>query len=189
MTRRPGEYADADKLAQEMLEQETKRDPTEDTAAPVATTKVPTWEDRLQEAKLTPEQGLEILDSMIEKGYYEKSFPLYGGRRHLVLRTRDAYCRQRVALALDALRTNDARVHTQTTLRVCLAGSIAQFGKKILAFAPPDADLDVQEKAFNDRLRYIDSIPEPFLDILYETLSQFDIWTYAALSNGAPSGF
>ena len=193
MTRRPGEYADEKQLADEEKLAQTMLDESAATEAPKATApeapRAETWEDRVKASGLTTEQALEILDAMIEKGFYEKTIPLYGGRRALVLRTRDAYCRQRVANALDTLRTNDPRVHSQTTLRICLAGSLVQFGKKTLAFAPPDADLDAQEAAFNERLRYVDGLGDPFLDTLYATLSQFDRWTYAALSNGAPTGF
>lgn len=192
MTRRPGEYADENKLAQELLEAEAEKAaaPTQGEATKTEEAPKPeTWEDRLKAAGLTPDQGLAILDAMIERGFYEKTFPLYGGKRNLILRTRDGYSRQRVANALDALRTNDPRVHYQTTMRLCLAGSLVQFGKKTLAFAAPDADLDAQETAFNDRLKYLDSIGDPFLDTLYTILTQFDRWTFAALSNGAPSGF
>lgn len=194
MTRRPGSYADEETLAQELLEQEAdKAKAAAEAGAPEAkpeeAAKPETWEDRLKAAGLTPEQGLQILDAMIERGYYEKTFPLYGGRRTLVLRTRDGYSRQRVSNALDALRTNDPRVHYQTTMRLCLAGSLVQFGKKTLPFSMPDADLDAQETAFNERLKFLDSIGDPFLDTLYAQLTQFDRWTFAALSNGAPSGF
>jgi hypothetical protein len=58
-----------------------------------------------------------------------------------------------------------------------------------VAFAASDADIDAQETAFNARLKFVDSLGDPFLDTLYATLSEFDKWTYAALSSGAPTGF
>jgi hypothetical protein len=148
MTRRPGEYADETTLAKEEALAQTLLDEAKPEIAPESKTegaspaKPETWEDRVKAAGLTMDQALEILDALIEKGFYEKTIPLYGGRRPVVLRTRDAYCRQRVANALDTLRTNDPRVHSQTTLRICLAGSLVQFGKKALAFAASDADIE-----------------------------------------------
>lgn len=194
MTRRPGEYADADQLAQEMLDAESEKAApataaTPETAKDATPAKPDTWESRLEAAGLTPKQAETILDAMIEKGHYEKTFPLYGNRQPLTLRTRDSYCRQRVANALDALRTNDPRVHSQTMMRLNLAGSIVQFGKKTLPFAPSDAGVNKQDEAFNERLAFVDGLPDTFIDTLYQSLAQFDKWTYAALSTGAPSGF
>lgn len=202
-TRRPGEYADADQLAQELAEQEAaalakeqaetpeaRKDPTKSSEVGKETPKTAlTWEDRIKEAGLTVNQATEILDALLERGYYEKEFRLYGGRRQLVLRSRDHYCRQRLTQALDQLITNDPRVHLQTQMRMLLAGSLVQFGKKTLVHAAVDADIDAKNTAFNDRLKFIDTIGEPFLDVLYESLSKFDAWVYAALSNGAPSNF
>lgn len=198
MTRQAGSYQTPDQLAQELAHQqaasmqgdaEGATPPAEGAEAPTPKDETPSWEGSIKKVGLNAEQGFAIIDAMIEKGYYEKTISLYGGRIAVTLRTRDAYCRQRVSSELDTLRTNDPRVHSQASLRICLAGSLVKFHKTALKFAQPNASPDAQEEAFNERLRFIDGLGDPFLDTLYPLLQQFDAWTYAALSNGAPTGF
>jgi hypothetical protein len=103
MTRRPGQYADETTLAKEEALAQTLLDEAKPEITPeskpegASPAKPETWEDRVKAAGLTMDQALEILDALIEKGFYEKTIPLYGGRRPVVLRTRDAYCPIRMA--------------------------------------------------------------------------------------------
>lgn len=191
----PGQYKSDEELARQMLDEESKRpDEAKPEAKPEAAKaepkkeKPPTWEERLAAVELSPEQAFIILDAVLEKGFYERTFPLYGGRISVTLRTRDGSHRQRVANALDELRTNDPRVHGQVMSRMFLAGSLVRFNKDTLDMAE-DGDSRAKESAFQSRLAYVDKLSDPVLDTLFELISRFDGWTFASLANGAPTGF
>lgn len=190
----PGQYKTDEELARQMLDEESKRPdeakPETAKAEPKkeAPPKPPTWEERLAAVELTPDQAFVILDAVLEKGFYERTFPLYGGRISVTLRTRDGSHRQRIANALDELRTNDPRVHGQVMSRMFLAGSLVRFNKDTLDMAE-EGDSRAKEAAFQSRLAYVDKLSDPVLDTLFELISRFDGWTFASLSNGAPTGF
>jgi hypothetical protein len=190
----PGQYKSDEDLAKAMLDEESKKpEETKPEAAKAepkkeAPPKPPTWEERLAAVELTPDQAFVILDAVLEKGFYERTFPLYGGRISVTLRTRDGSHRQRVANALDELRTNDPRVHGQVMSRMFLAGSLVRFNKDTLDMAE-DGDSRAKETAFQSRLAYVDKLSDPVLDTLFDLIARFDGWTFASLSNGAPTGF
>jgi len=193
----PGGYKSDEELLA-MMEEGKKPEPTPGPApapspaqpgeAQAGPEKPLTWEERIKLAGLNEDQAFKILDSILANGYYEHSFSLYGGRMTVKLRSRDGAHRQRVADALDQLRTNDPRVHGQTMSRLFLAGSLVSYGPKTMPMAEGGDSLAVS-KAFEERLKFIDSLPDPMIDTLYGLSAQFDGWVFAALSNGAPSGF
>lgn len=195
MVQRPGQYGADDEMAKSLLDQEEK--PVEKAAdAPPVPAKNPdepprplTWEEKIKEAGLTEDNGYAILNAVLDSGFYSKEFALFGGRVKFTLRTREGYSRQRIANALDELRTNDPRVHYQTQARLCLAGSLLSFRDK--AFNHPSARNDVaaHQTAFNERLVFVDGLSDTMLDTLYDIVMRFDTWTYAALWNGAPTAF
>jgi hypothetical protein len=192
---RPGEYGPEDKKAQEMLE--AVEDPTPQPAAPKADAAKEseekaapqTWEDRIKAAGLTEDQAYVILNAILDNNFFSKEFSLFGGKLKVTFRTRDSYARQRIANALDELRTNDPIVHFQTRMRLSLAGSLLTYRSTTFTHPNTRTDIAAYTAAFNERLTFLDNLADPILDALYPLLSQFDTWTYAALSNGAPTSF
>jgi len=147
------------------------------------------WEESLKAVGLTTDQAQVILTSMLTQGYYERAFPIYGGRLVVRLRTRDAYCRQRVVDALDETRTLAEDVQNAVKLRLTLAGSLSVLGPDVLEHSKPGDGALKQRELFDARLARVDRIPDAMIDACYVALVHFDRAVYAALSNGAPSGF
>jgi hypothetical protein len=191
---RPGKYM-ADELAKAALEDEPEpaaAPETEPKPAPEEATRkspIERWRDAIEAAGITEEEADKVLDAVLAQGYYEKAYKVFRGRLTVVLRSRDSAALQRVSDALDAVRTNDLRVHTQTMNRYNLAASLVRYQDKVFKHPAPNADPVERERAFSDRLSFIDSIPAPVLLQLYAVLGKFDSIVFAALSEGAEMGF
>lgn len=190
---RPGKYA-ADELAKAALEEETEAAPSEEKAEEKSeeTTKkspIERWRDAIEAAGITEEEADKILDSVLANGYYDKAYKVFRGKLTIVLRSRDSAALQRVSDALDTIRTNDVRVHAQTMNRYNLAASLVRYQDKQFKHPAANADSGDKERAFLERLAFIDSIPAPVLIQLYTVLGKFDATVFAALSEGAEMGF
>ena len=194
----PGQYPTPEEIAAQM-EQDVQASlkPAQPAAAvPKASTKADaptapmTWEARVKAAGLTEDQAQHILTEILTKGYFERSFVVYG-RVPVVLRSRDGYVRGRLLEIYDQFRVMDPRVYSETYLRVALAGSLVKFGAETFPHAAPsERDPQKLEAAFSERLAAVNGMADPVLEeTLFPLISRFDQWVYAALSNGAPAGF
>lgn len=191
----------ADQLAQQMLnelspetEPEARAKQIEEVKSKakeyVSLTPAERWLRNIKNAGLDEEEANLILDMVLERGYWEKEYPLYQGRLKIVLRSRDAAANQRVANALDEVRTYDQGVIGQARLRVQLACSLVRFRDRALTTAAPEDSMAAHDQAFRERLTFCDRfIAGPVIEALYRALMDFDNKTYAALSEGASSGF
>lgn len=198
---RPGEYKTPEQIAEEM-EAEVQASLKEPRAAeaPATAPKGPatpatppgplTWEERIKAAELTQDQAHEILTAMLTTGFYEKTFKIYG-RVNVTLRSRDGYARQRLIDITDQYRVADERMIREIYLRVALAGSLVCIGETVYPHVPAtEKDPVKREQAFTERLNLLDRVPDAiFEETLQPLIRRFDGWIYAALSNGAPSGF
>lgn len=185
---RPGKYTDD--LAQAALnESDTGNSDKPEDADSAKKSPTERWRDALESANLSEAEADQILDSVLATGSYEKSYKIFRGRLTITLRSRDSASLQRVSDALDAVKTNDSRVHMQTMNRYNLAASIIRYQDKVFKHPAPSTDSSDREKAFYDRLAFIDTIPAPVLVQLYSVLGKFDSIVYAALSEGAEMGF
>lgn len=156
----------------------------------VSLTPAERWLRNIKNAGLEEDDANEILDKVLERGYWEKEYALYQGRLKILLRSRDAAANQRVANALDDVRTYDQAVINQARLRVQLACSLVRFRDKSLPTASPDQAMPEHDRAFSERMAFCDRfIAGPVIEALYRALVDFDSKTYAALSEGASSGF
>jgi hypothetical protein len=182
---RPGQYGTED-LAQAALEEEPQPKPSEE-----STSKSPTerWRDAISSAGITEEEADRILDAVLATGHYEKAYKIFRGKLTIVLRSRDSASLQRVSDALDAVRTNDVRVHTQTMNRYNLAASLVRYQDKVFKHPAVNADPADRDRAFFERLAFLDTVPAPVLVQMYAVLSKFDNTVFAALSEGAEMGF
>lgn len=186
---RPGTYSN-DALAKAALEEEEQ--PAAAPAAPEQTAKktpMERWREAIESAEVTEEEADKILDAVLATGHYEKTFKIFRGKLAITLRSRDSASLQRVSDALDAVRTNDARVHTQTMNRFNLAASLVRYQDKQFKHSGTGAEASDREKAFYERLAFVDTIPAPVLMQMYAVLAKFDNVVFAALSEGAEMGF
>lgn len=186
-TLKPGETAPADAGAQATQATQAAQAAQGAAAAPP---KPLTWEERVKAAGLTEDQAHHILTEVLTKGHFERTFTVYG-RVPVVLRTRDAFARRRLLEIYDQYRIADPGVQRELYLRVALAGSLVKFANVTYAHVDPnERDPAKVDEAFTARLHAVDRLPDPVLEeTLFPLVSRFDQWVYAALSNGAPSGF
>jgi hypothetical protein len=176
-----------DRLAADSLTQ----DETPKVETPAKKSAVERWRDNIKAAKLTEAEAEAILDAMLLEGYWEKTVNLYRGKLKVVFRTRDSFSILQTALAVDRLQhKEDERAVAQVSFRIALAGSLAQYRDKVMAQAKQGASNQEVERAFNQRLDFIDKeIPAAVVTTLWNALVEFDNEVGAALSEGAESGF
>lgn len=148
------------------------------------------WRENVRKAGMTETQADSVLEAMMSAGYWEKELALLRGRLKVTLRTRDSYNQQRIANALDGLRNPTQDVYAQTLYRFSLAASLAKYDGRVLRHAKKGDGADEQEKAFSERLAFVDTvIPDPVHPLLHKTLINFDDVVRAALSEGAATVF
>lgn len=148
-----------------------------------------TWEERLKEAKITPEQAFEILDAILAQGYYERTFELFQGRYPVVLRTRSSESRAEIARYVDLEPVVGARTAYERRLKAVLIFSLVRVGKVALPWPQEKATAEVAQKLVEERETVINRIPAAMLEEIYKVLVLFETATFAALSGGAPEGF
>ena len=193
--RRPGQYPAStpspDDLARASLDEPETAEEKPEAAAESTAKKSPMerWRDAIEAAGLSEEDADKILDAVLATGHYDKAYKLFRGKMTVTLRSRDSASLQRVSDALDSIRTNDVRVHTQMMNRYNLAASLVRYQDKQFKHPAANADVADREKAFQERLSFIDAIPAPVLVQLYTLLSRFDNSVFAAMSEGAELGF
>lgn len=185
--KRPGQYKTTDEAAKALLEQDDASQGAPAKEETPKKTSLERWREAIEAAHLTEAEADKILDEVLSKGYYEAPKKLFRGRLSVVFRSRDALSLQRVAEALDAIRTNDPRVHSQTMNRYNLAASLKEYQGKALPFKT--GTVVEQNEAFMQRLNFIDGLPATVLIQLYAALDQFDNQVFAAMSEGAELGF
>lgn len=192
---RPGAYGalnQSDELAKAaLMEEDAPENADAEKAAEDLSKKSPMerWRDAISAAELSEEEADKILDSVLSTGYYEKSYKIFRGKLAVTLRSRDSASLQRVSDALDSVRTNDIRVHTQTMNRYNLAASLVRYQDRQFKHPSAASDLMEKDRAFSERLAFVDSIPAAILLQLYSLLGKFDGAVFAALSEGAELGF
>lgn len=190
---RPGKYTDD--LAQAALATEDPVSPNEAVDKEETTTEtqrlspMERWRNAIESANLTEDEADKILDAVLTNGFYDKTFKIFRGKLTITLRSRDSASLQRVSDALDTVRTNDVRVHTQTMNRYNLAASLVRYQDKTFKHPPLTADANDRDRAFVERLNFVDTIPAPVLVQMYAVLAKFDNTIFAALSEGAEMGF
>lgn len=192
----------ADVLAQQMLENESlqglseeeyrkKVDDAKKTAKEyLELTPADRWLRNVKMAKLEEPEANKILDDILSQGYWEKTYNLFHGRLKITLRSRDMAANQRVADAMDSVRTYDKGVMNQAKLRIQLAVSLVKFKDKALPVAAMDAPMEEHNQVVAQRLAFCDRfVPGPASEAIYAALIDFDNKTYAVMSEGASSAF
>lgn len=146
------------------------------------------YEAQLKEVGLTRDDAARIVDAVLVQGFYSEDFPITTRVRG-TFRTRLARDTRRAHERLEIDRpTFD--VHYQEALsRYLLAASIMRFGASVFVFPGPKSTQDEIEKAYQDRLAFVDNLSEPALRILYTKLAKFDRKVVAALQEGAIENF
>jgi hypothetical protein len=186
----PGDYNE--QLAQTALKEEVATQAAADVAKSDDATEPSSaerWMANLKAVKLSEEDALGLLDTMLEKGYWAREYKLFRGKVRVVFRTRDALHYERVTTAINRLANPLDTVVSQTVLRLNLVGSLAEYQTIKLRHPPVNAPADEIDQAFQSRVEFVRGLPAPVIPALYELLGTFDGLVAAALSEGAAQGF
>lgn len=186
-----------DALAADMLADDPEPSPaaapaadaSEATATAPEKSPLDRWREAIAKVGLTEDQAHRILDSIVEKGFYQQEYRVFHGRVRVALRTRDSSTLRRVGDALDMARTNDPRVHQQVTSRILLIDSLAVYRDQAYAFATPADSADRAQALFNARAQVVDTLPDKVYDALLGALFKFDQAVFAATSEGDAEAF
>ncbi len=198
MINRPGLPVSAEDLARKDMEEVASNEAAEKLRAEAAAkaaeqelTPAEKWKKNITRLGLSEADARSILRQILKQGYWEKDYNLFQGELSVTLRTRTAYARQRVAIALDSLqKPTPMDVAQQVIYRLNMAGSLVKYNGTALPFPKANASDAEQEAAMDERMETIDkAIPEPVLTVLFQQLSNFDNIAAAVTSEGAVPGF
>jgi hypothetical protein len=173
---------DALEAAETRLDEETSKD--EEALKPMAS-----FEEKLKAAGLTREKAAEIVDAVLLKGHYSENIKITStvGMR---LRTRNARDVKRVQEMLEAQRFTIDAHYSEAWGRLLLAASLEAFGKDKFDHPNPRKEAyDVIEKAFQERVAYVDALPDPALRVALGKLWKFDNRVAVALEEGTIENF
>jgi hypothetical protein len=152
------------------------------------------WHRILQQCNLSLEDARAIQLAIIRKGYYAKSYKLWGGLVTVTFRTAGPDHRRRVLRAIEQLPSqvmNDTVDIVQN--QNDLAGSLAAFdnGEENITFEfpPRGPDPKVVDDLHAKRLAFVGTIPEEVLPHVQRVFAHFKTISHAALSNGAVGSF
>lgn len=147
------------------------------------------FEEKLKAAGLTRDQASEIIDAVLLKGFWAEDIKVTS-KIKVRLRTRNARDTKRAQEILEAQRfTMDAH-YSESWFRLLLAASLEQFGDD--KFVHPNYRKDgfeAIEKAYQDRIVYVEGLPDPALRVLFSKLSKFDNRVAVALEEGSIENF
>ena len=146
-----------------------------------------TYEQILEERGLTLEKAHAIVDSMLEKGFYEETLSIQLPTKvpiTVTFRTRTQGDYIRYLRALEAYSPKFVEEQREIQLRYFLASSIIAFKGK--TFKAKDTD---EDKFFDEKLSWIEAQPERIVNLLGAKLNVFDMQVLAALNEGAVENF
>ena len=182
----PPKTASPTKERLETLENQLDAEASKDEAAlkPMAS-----YEEKLKEAGLTKDKAAEIIDAVLLKGFYAEDIKVTS-KVKVRLRTRNARDTKRAQEMLEAQRFTIDAHYTETWSRLLLAASLEQFGDdKFTHPSPRKEAFEVIEMAYQDRVAYVESLPDPALRVLFGKLWKFDNRVSVALEEGSIENF
>ncbi len=182
----PKKPASPTKESLEAMETKLDEEVSKDEAAlkPMAS-----YEERLKEVGLTREKAAEIVDAVLLKGFWAEDVKITS-RIKCRLRTRNARDTRRANEILEAQRYTIDAHYSEHLTRLLLGASLEQFGDDKFTHPNPRKSPEVEvEKAFQERMGYIDGLPDPALRILFSKLYAFDRKVAVALEEGAIENF
>lgn len=167
---------------------ETRLD--EDTAKDEAALKpMASFEERLKDAGLTREKAAEIIDAVLLKGFYAEDIKITSTVK-MRLRTRNARDTKRAQEILEAQRFTIDAHYSESWGRLLLAASLEGFANDKFVHPNPRKDnYETIEKAYQERIAYVDALPDPALRVMLQRLYKFDNRISIALEEGSIENF
>lgn len=146
------------------------------------------YEDKLKEVGLTKNKASDIIDAVLIKGFYSEDIRITS-KVKARFRTRNSRDTRRAQEILESQRISYDTHYNEVLSRLLLASSLEQFGNDKLSHPERKSSQEDIEKQFQERVAYVDSMPDPALRILMTQLAKFDRMVSTALSEGCVENF
>lgn len=146
------------------------------------------FEEKLKDAGVTKEQAADIIDAVLMKGHWTDTIKVTS-RISVKLRTRSARDIRRIQDYLEVHRPVYDTHYTEIQGRMMLAASLEQLGSDKLPFPGKEVKAEEYEKAFQERVNYIENLADPILRLLFLKLWTFDEKIRTVLSEGTIENF
>lgn len=162
-------------------DEETKE--VQDTAAPEPGTEERYWYD-LEKAGISRQEALDIMDAVLEKGYYEEPWRL-STRVHGTFVTRTYADAMRLQDVIEARQITFQSTYNEVITRYNLAASLG-------LYKSPTVERRFKHKTeedFLDNEQYVQNLPMPVVVKLGSKLAEFDQKIALVFAEGAPENF
>lgn len=158
-----------------------KTDETAFEAALAAAEKSPemTYEDRVKEQGLTMADAMGIIDAMLTRGIYEKSFPVTS-KFSVTFRTRSVEDSDKMFEKLEKIKPEFNLSIAGHMAKYNLIHSLAAFGNKQFENTPAGKEM---------ASKFVAALPGPMFALLVNKLAKFDNQINTVLEDGAIENF
>lgn len=136
-----------------------------------------TYEQKVKEHGLTLSEAMDIVNAMFDNNYYEREYRLTK-RYSVIFRTRATTDQDRVLKRIEEENLQYPISVAQLLAKYNLAASLQKYKQ-----------LDFSKKTFDERLKFVLSLPEAVLRLLAKKLSEFDQLIMDVLDDGAIENF
>ena len=151
------------------------------------TKKALTYEEILEQEKISKDEAYAIRDALLIDGYYGETIFLTPNTS-VRFRTRTYLDFTRFHQAVERAQPRYLPERDELAMRFFLAASLESYGGKTFTF-PETKDVTACENAFDERHRFVLSLPEAVVEVLGRHLHKFDRKIRVILSEGAVEDF
>ena len=132
------------------------------------------WMHDLRTNRVKLKEAEKILDTIMQKGFYEESYRIAG--RVFKLRTRTTVDSDRLIEMLRELAPESDAVASHLIARVNAASSLSKFGDNNFPHSSPsDDNRSLLDEEWRLRWTYISSLPQPIFLAIAQTMQRFDV--------------
>lgn len=132
------------------------------------------WKQDLEFNRISISDAEKILDTIMQKGFYEESYRIAGSI--FKLRTRTTVDSDRLIEMLRELAPESEAVATHLIARVNIASSLSKFGDNNFPHSQPsDENRELLDQEWRLRWTFISSLPQPVFLAIVQTMQRFDL--------------
>jgi len=132
------------------------------------------WKQDLEFNRINLSDAERILDTVMQKGFYEEAYRIAGSV--FKLRTRTTVDSDRLIEMLRELSPESEAVATHLIARVNIASSLSKFGDNNFPHSQPsDENRELLDQEWRLRWTFISSLPQPIFLAIIQTMQRFDL--------------
>ena len=132
------------------------------------------WLQDLRLNRVELSEAQKILDTIMQKGFYEESYRIAGSI--FKLRTRTTVDSDRLIEMIRELSPESEAVASHLIARVNVASSLSKFGDNNFPHSvPSDDNRDLLDQEWRLRWTFISSLPQPIFLAIAQTMQRFDL--------------